>query len=95
MLVVALAQHARRGSTRLATDLRNGLGNRKEKPWDPRTELWNRMGGIMELRVTGLTREQMDHLNARAATHGMSRTAYVKWQLGGDPRPMSVGERTC
>ena len=47
----------------------------------------------MELRVTGLTREQMDHLNARAATHGMSRTAYVKWQLlGGDPRPMSVGE---
>jgi hypothetical protein len=51
------------------------------------------MGGIMELRVTGLTREQMDHLNAQAAEANMSRTAYVKWQLlGGDLRPMSEAE---
>ena len=51
------------------------------------------MGGTMELRVTGFTREQMDHLNAKAAEFNMSRTAYVKWQLlGGDVRPMSEAE---
>ena len=46
----------------------------------------------MELRVTGFTREQMDHLDAQAAGFNMTRTAYVKLHLlGSNVRPITGG----
>ena len=46
----------------------------------------------MELRVRGLTREEMSRIDEDAAERGMRRNAYVKWQLLGEPRPMGETE---
>ena len=47
----------------------------------------------MELRVRGLTRDQMNQIDEDAAKRGMRRNVYVKWQLlSVDPRPMDEAE---
>jgi hypothetical protein len=46
----------------------------------------------MELRVRGLTRDEMNRIDEDAAERGMRRNDYVKAQLLGEPRPISEGE---
>lgn len=47
----------------------------------------------MELRVSGVTREEMDQIDAMAAKRKLNRTAFVKWRLlGGNVQPVSEAE---